>query len=50
MINALSLLTKYILGHFPSIYLYIAKKGIILYLKGLERITTLYKDLMKSLK
>ena len=50
IINALSLLARYILSRFPSIYLYIAEKGIILHLKGLERIATLHEDLIKSLK
>ena len=50
MINALSLLTRYIPGRFPSTYLYIAEKGIVLHLKGLERIAALHEDLIKSLK
>ena len=50
MINALSLLTRYMLDYFSSTYLYIVKKGIALHLKGLEWIAAPYEDLMKSLK
>ena len=49
MVDTLTLLAKHIPGRYTSAYLYIAEKGIALYLEGLEQIAAQYEDPMKNL-